>query len=92
MACWLRSNPPTRPRTEPVGPVGPHSVYQELAIVNVIVLVVDRSSGYAGHSHGQRVAGSRSITIKVNDPGNTGPLPLPAVGAGPNFAETTNTR
>ena len=42
-------------------------------------------------SDGQRTAGSRSITIKVNDPGNTGPR-LPPAGAGPNFAETTYTR
>jgi predicted unusual protein kinase regulating ubiquinone biosynthesis (AarF/ABC1/UbiB family) len=43
---------------------------------------------------GQRAAGSRSITISVNDPGSTGPrpLPVPPVGAGPNFAETMNTR
>ena len=42
----------------------------------------------------QRFAGSRSITINVNDPGNTGGLPLPGVpaGTGPNFAETMNTR
>ena len=38
--------------------------------------------------HGQRVAGPRSITINVNDPGSTAPLPLPAApaGTGPNFA------
>jgi hypothetical protein len=30
----------------------------------------------------QRVAGSRSITINVNDPGITGPLPLPGAPAG----------
>lgn len=43
---------------------------------------------------GQCAAGSRSITINVNDPGRTGGLPLPGVpaGTGPNFAETTNTR
>jgi len=37
---------------------------------------------------------SRSITINMNDPGNTGGLPLPGVpaGTGPNFAETRNTR
>jgi hypothetical protein len=41
----------------------------------------------------QRAAGARSTTIKVNDPGSTGGLPLPgAAGAGPNFAETRNTR
>ena len=36
-------------------------------------------------------AASRSITIKVNDPGSTGPLLAPA-GVGPNFAETMKTR
>jgi hypothetical protein len=39
-----------------------------------------------------RAGGSSSIVINVNDPGSTGPLPLPLVGAGPNFAETMNTR
>jgi hypothetical protein len=34
---------------------------------------------------------SPSIVIRVNDPGSTGPLRAPA-GAGPNFAETMNTR
>ena len=37
----------------------------------------------------------RSITISVNDPGRTAPLPLlPAApaGGGPNFADTMNTR
>ena len=42
--------------------------------------------------HCQRVAGSRSITINVNEPGITGALPVPETGAGPNFAETINTR
>jgi hypothetical protein len=33
--------------------------------------------------HDQRAVGSRSITIKVKDPGSTSPLPLPpAAGAG----------
>ena len=35
------------------------------------------------------------MTIRVNEPGRTGPRPLPPAapaGAGPNFADTTNTR
>jgi len=40
----------------------------------------------------QCVAGSCSIIINANDPGSTGPRPLPPAGAGPNFAEATNTR
>ena len=39
----------------------------------------------------QCFAESRSITIRVNVPGSTGPLLAPA-GVGPNFAETMNTR
>jgi hypothetical protein len=38
-----------------------------------------------------RLPASLSITINANVPGRTGPLRAPA-GAGPNFAETTNTR
>ena len=42
---------------------------------------------------GQRIAGSRSITVNVKDPGRTGGLPRPGpAGTGPNFAETINTR
>jgi hypothetical protein len=40
----------------------------------------------------QRAVGWRSITINVNDPGSTAPLPLPLAGAGPNLAETMNTQ
>ena len=35
--------------------------------------------------------GKYQITIKVNDPDTTCPLPRLPVGAGPNFAETMNT-
>ena len=32
------------------------------------------------------------MVINVNDPGSTGPRPRPPAGAGPNLAETMNTR
>ena len=49
-----------------------------------------RQLGKCAGKSAQRVVGSRSIAINVNDPG-TGPLRAPA-GTGPNFAETMNTR
>ena len=37
-------------------------------------------------------SGLRSMTIRLNDPGSTGPRPRPFAGAGPNFAAATKTR
>ena len=53
----------------------------------------DRTRRMTASQRSQRADGSRSITIIVNVPGSTGPRRrLPSAGAGPNFAETTNTR